>query len=136
VNLHAGERPTPTTYDGHVDRAAPPRTEAGERGGGTMAEGGAVAASEDCGEPASLSAQTAGSDRVDPAVDAMEPTDVDPLAGDAIRDAERTELPQRDDAVLGGRELRDGTCLRSRNVTFREVIHTVKRAGRAGFRPP
>src|SRR3954470_3550731 len=84
------------------------RPDAPERGGGAMAQNGTVATRKDRREPAALLRDPCMTDRVDAAVEHMEPPGPDPARDHPARESELDELPSRDDAVMTtgeGREL-------------------------------
>jgi len=92
---------------GHVDPAPHRDAQAPFDGRRAVGDGGARPAGEDRGREPTVARQQRVSDRVHAAMDAVQPTHGDPIAHGAGAETELDELPERDDPVLAGSELRD-----------------------------
>jgi hypothetical protein len=98
-----------------------------------MAENGTVAARQDCGHPLSLIAQPSVPNRVDAAVDSVEPPGADPAADRLVSEPSRIELTHRDHTVLAC-----GNCCHHgiRAVLDAFSTHTVDKASKTLDSPP
>lgn len=75
--------------------------------GALVTEHGSLAASENSGDPAALSAQVRVTHRVDPAVEAVESSRAHPALDRRVRESCPEELPDSHDTVLPSRDLGD-----------------------------
>lgn len=75
------------------------------------------------------------SDREDAAVDAVQPSGLDPLVNGLPAEVEGDELRQRDDAVLTGRELRDLPVAMPRSCSVNLTSSSIDLSGHVPSHP-